>query len=149
MPMTQMVVFNNPFSINPFCTAKTAKFSGVSPVFDSDIGKTYLSNDDELYAEILDMFCEMYDEKSEELEKFVSEENWAQYTVSVHALKSNALNIGGKRLSELCLKLEKAGKKIKAGEETEENISFIKKNHPISISLFKETVKLAKEYLGK
>lgn len=120
-----------------------------SPVFDANIGRTYLSNDDELYAEILDMFCEMYDEKSEELEKFVSEENWAQYTVAIHALKSNALNIGGKRLSEFCLRLEKAGKKIKAGDEPEENISFIKKNHPDMISLFKETVSLAKEYLGK
>ncbi|MBP0959746.1 MAG: response regulator, partial [Oscillospiraceae bacterium] len=123
--------------------------NNVSPVFDSDIGKTYLGNDDELYAEILDMFCEMYDEKSSELEKFVSEENWQQYTVAIHALKSNALNIGGKRLSELCLKLEKAGKKIKAGEETKENISFIKKNHSDMIKLFKETVILAKEYLGK
>ena len=123
--------------------------SNISPVFDSGIGKTYLGNDDELYAEILGMFCEMYDEKSEELEKFVSEENWAQYTVSVHALKSNALNIGGKKLSELCLKLEKAGKKIKAGEETEENISFIKKNHSDMISLFRETVNLAEEYLRK
>lgn len=123
--------------------------SNISPVFDSGIGKTYLGNDDELYAEILGMFCEMHDEKSEELEKFVSEEDWAQYTVSVHALKSNALNIGGKKLSELCLKLEKSGKKIKAGEETEENISFIKKNHPDMISLFKETVSLAEEYLRK
>ena len=123
--------------------------SNISPVFDSGIGKTYLGNDDELYAEILGMFCEMYDEKSEELEKFLSEENWAQYTVSVHALKSNALNIGGKKLSELCLKLEKAGKKIKAGEETEENISFIKKNHSDMISLFRETVNLAQEYLRK
>ncbi|MBQ5315473.1 MAG: response regulator, partial [Oscillospiraceae bacterium] len=123
--------------------------SNISPVFDSDIGKTYLGNDDELYAEILGMFCEMHDEKSEELEKFLSEENWAQYTVSVHALKSNALNIGGKKLSELCLKLEKAGKKIKAGEETEENISFIKKNHSDMISLFRETVNLAEEYLRK
>lgn len=123
--------------------------SNISPVFDSGIGKTYLGNDDELYAEILGMFCEMHDEKSEELEKFVSEENWAQYTVSVHALKSNALNIGGKKLSELCLKLEKAGKKIKAGEEIKENISFIKKNHSDMINLFRETVSLAEEYLRK
>ena len=123
--------------------------SNISPVFDSDIGKTYLGNDDELYEEILGMFCDMYDEKSEELEKFLSEENWAQYTVAIHALKSNALNIGGKKLSELCLKLEKAGKKIKADEETEENISFIKKNHSDMISLFRETVSLAKEYLRK
>lgn len=128
---------------------ETSEEKETSPVFDPNIGKTYLSNDDELYAEILDMFCEMHDEKSEELEKFLSEENWAQYTVSVHALKSNALNIGGKRLSELCLKLEKAGKKIKAGEETEENISFIKKNHSDMISLFRETVNLAEEYLRK
>ena len=55
----------------------------------------------------------------------------------------------GKKLSELCLKLEKAGKKIKADEETEENISFIKKNHSDMISLFRETVSLAQEYLRK
>jgi len=128
---------------------KPSDENNTSLVFDANIGKTYLGNDDELYEEILDMFCEMYDEKSEELEKFLSEENWAQYTVAIHALKSNALNIGGKRLSELCLKLEKAGKKIKADEETKENISFIKKNHPDMISLFKETVSLAKEYLRK
>jgi HPt (histidine-containing phosphotransfer) domain-containing protein len=110
----------------------------------------YLGNDDELYEEILGMFCDMYDEKSEELEKFLSEENWAQYTVAIHALKSNALNIGGKKLSELCLKLEKAGKKIKADEETEENISFIKKKLLDKLDVFKEKLFLInEEELGK
>ena len=117
------------------------------PVFDTNLGIKYCADSEEMYVEILSIFCEMQDEKIEELDRFATTEDWNNYTISIHGLKSNSLNIGGKRLSKLCLSLELAGKAIKAGENTEKNISYIKKNHSEAISLFKETVAKAMEYL--
>lgn len=117
------------------------------PLFDSQLGIRYCADSEEMFVEILGIFCEMKDEKLEELGKYVQDEDWENYTISIHGLKSNSLNIGGKRLSKLCLTLELAGKAIKAGENTEENILYIKENHPEAEKLLEKTIEAATEYL--
>ena len=119
------------------------------PLFDTALGIKYCADSEEMYVEILSIFCEMQDEKIEELNGFVEKEDWDNYTVSIHGLKSNSLNIGGKRLSSLCLSLEQAGKAIKSGDNVSEKIQFIKENHGDAIRLLNETVAIAKEYLEK
>lgn len=116
-------------------------------VFDTELGIKYCADSEEMYIEILNLFCDMKEEKQNELRKFVETEDWNNYTVSIHSLKSNALNIGGKKLSKLCLSLEKAGKAIKAGNSVQENIQYIKENHGDADRLLDETVKMAKEFL--
>ncbi len=117
------------------------------PLFDTALGIKYCADSEEMYVEILSIFCEMQQEKIEELNGFVENEDWNNYTVSIHGLKSNSLNIGGKRLSALCLRLEQAGKAIKAGDNVSEKINFIKENHGDAIELLNETVAIAREYL--
>ena len=119
----------------------------LEPLFDTVLGIRYCADSEDMYCEILDIFCEMRDEKLAELEAALSEENWKNYTVGIHALKSNSLNIGGKRLSKLCLQLEMAGKRITAQENSEENIAFIRDNHAAAMAMFDETIAAAKEYL--
>ena len=102
---------------------------------------------EEMYIEILTLFCEMKDDKQKQLKSFVENEDWNNYTISIHGLKSNSLNIGGQRLSKQCLALETAGKAIKAGNNTEENIRYIKENHSEAERLLDETVTVALEYL--
>lgn len=118
------------------------------PLFDTALGIRYCADSDEMYREILGIFCDMRDDKLAELENALAAENWSAYTVGIHSLKSNALNIGGKRLSKLCLELEMAGKRVTAGEDAEENIAFIRENHPIAMELYEHTFSAAKEYLG-
>lgn len=112
-------------------------------------GLQYCAGSEEVYNEILRMFCDSCENKSLELNKYFDEEDWNNYTISIHALKSNALNIGAKDLAESCLNLEMAGKRLRSGEDIAENKAFIKENHVSAIQLFKSVKKTAEEYLRK
>ncbi|MBQ8789682.1 MAG: response regulator [Ruminiclostridium sp.] len=117
------------------------------PLFDIKLGIKYCADSEEMYIEILKMFCAMKDEKQKQLKDFIENEDWNNYTISIHGLKSNSLNIGGQRLSKCCLALETAGKAIKAGNNTEENIRYIRENHSEAERLLLDTVNVALEYL--
>ncbi len=119
------------------------------PLFDVAIGIKYCADSEDMYAEILQMFCDMRDEKRTALEGAFVKRNWGDYTVHIHSLKSNSLNIGGRRLSKLCLSLEQAGKRIQAGQEVEESTDYIMKNHSAAMSLYNETIAAAFDYLDR
>ena len=74
-----------------------------------------------LYIEVLNIYYDSFDEVSEELNRFVSEEDFKNYTIKIHALKSSSKIIGAGELGDMAQKLEDAGK---AG-----NYDFIRGNH--------------------
>lgn len=119
------------------------------PLMDEQQGIRYCADSEDMYGEILSIFVEMYDDKLKELNKFFEQRDWHAYTVSIHALKSNSLNVGGIRLSKLCLSLETAGKHIGAGENIEQETEYILDNHNTAMTLYEETIEAAKQYLGK
>lgn len=128
-------------------TGQTEEAKPELPLFDIKLGIKYCADSEEMYIEILKMFCAMKDEKQKQLKDFIENEDWNNYTISIHGLKSNSLNIGGQRLSKCCLALETAGKAIKAGNNTEENIRYIRENHSEAERLLLDTVNVALEYL--
>ncbi len=117
------------------------------PLLDIALGIRYCADSEEMYCEILGIFCDMRDDKIKELENALSTENWYDYTVAIHALKSNSLNVGGKPLSKRCLELEMAGKRIKAEEDIQESIAFIRENHSVAMELYEQTLAEAGKYL--
>lgn len=117
------------------------------PLFDRELGIRYCADSEDIFMEILTVYSDMYDEKLCELNRLISEKDWNNYTISIHSLKSNSLNVGCKRLSDLCLKLELAGKSIKADENAEENIKFITENHKEAMALYTETITAVRKYL--
>ena len=62
------------------------------------------------YLPLLKIFYESLDEKSDEIEGFYAAENWQDYTIKVHALKSSARIIGAVSFGEEAQLLENAGK---------------------------------------
>lgn len=120
-----------------------------SGIFDPALGIKYCADSEEIFIEILTAYCIIYEKKRSELDGYVNAENWESYTISIHALKSNSLNIGGSPLSEECKQLEAAGKRIKAGENIQDSISYIKENHSPTMKLFEETVTSARDYLRR
>ncbi|MBQ1510989.1 MAG: Hpt domain-containing protein, partial [Selenomonadaceae bacterium] len=66
--------------------------------------------DAESYLELLQIFYESIDEKTEEIDGFYAAEDLKDYTIKVHALKSSARIIGAKDFGEEAQKLENAGK---------------------------------------
>ena len=116
-------------------------------LIDYELGIKYCANSKEMYNEILQMYCDMNLEKKEELEKALSDLDWNAYTIYIHALKSNSLNIGAKKLAEICLQSERAGKAIKAGEMEEDNMELIKQNHSLVMSIYDDVINQANDYL--
>jgi HPt (histidine-containing phosphotransfer) domain-containing protein len=88
------------------------------------------SGSEDAFKNVLKIFYDSIDSKAEELEKYYAEEDYKNYTIKVHALKSSCKLIGAVATSDKAQFLENAGK--------EENIDYIKENHPSFI----------KEYLG-
>ena len=114
---------------------------------DISLGLKYCGGDEEMYREILEIYCEEFDEAVENFERFMAEDNWKNYTVNIHALKSNSLNVGAAALSKRCLELEKAGKAYQAGDNPDAQIEFIRSNHSDVMEMYKEIVAEAKKFL--
>ena len=86
------------------------------------------------------MFCDMHPKKKAQLEEAMKDENWEDYTTYAHALKSTALSLGGKRLSEAAKKAEEAGKRFLAGDakEQEKAIAELREGHEKLMCLYDE-----------
>ena len=112
---------------------------------DTKLGREFSADDDEIYSEMLEMFAEGREEELEKIETALAAGNWKNYTTGVHALKSTALNIGARTLSERAKALEMAGKK---GEE-----AYIREHHEAVMALYAQVAaasgELAREYKKK
>ncbi len=104
-----------------------------------EIGMQYCGESRELYEEMISMFCGAKDGKKKQLQESFDTEDFARYTVYVHALKSTSLSIGGKRVSGFAAKLEKAGK--------QGDFEFIRENHAEVMSLYEKTAEAAQSFL--
>ena len=69
-------------------------------------------------------------EKQTELSSYFDNQDWANYTIKVHALKSASRTIGADGLSDCAAKLEQAGKNG--------DVKYIEENHPILMGLYEE-----------
>ncbi len=87
----------------------------------AQLGLDYCCGDENFYLEMLRMFHGQSDAKKKEISSLYEAENWPDYAVKVHALKSTSLTIGAEELSEFAKALERAGKK--------EDIAYIRENH--------------------
>ena len=128
---------------------KTSESEEDSALIDISLGLRYCGDSEEMYREIVGVYCEMHDEMQGDLEKALSENDWKNYTVNIHSLKSNSLNIGASGLSKMCLELEKAGKAITAGEEPEANAEKIRTMHPEIMRIYATVVEEAAKQLSK
>lgn len=77
--------------------------------------------DKEGLREIISIYHSEGERRNHQLEQFFEEEDWKNYVITVHALKSNSKGIGASELAELALNLEMAGK--------ENRIPYILEHH--------------------
>ena len=114
-------------------------------------GLEYSNGSEEMFRLVLEMFCNLRDEKKEKLQAAFDSENWKNYTVFVHGLKSTALSIGGEQLSDLAKKLETAGNVLRNEKSSDtdkyEAHEFIKSHHAEAMKLYDELVEEGERYL--
>ena len=73
-------------------------------------GLRFCHGDEALYRVVLEEFGRSAEEKTRQLREYYEAEDWKNYGILVHALKSSARTIGAKELSETAEILEKASK---------------------------------------
>ena len=67
----------------------------------------------EIYKETLVLFAELWEERKEQLHRFLEEENMAEYAILIHAIKGDARTLGAEVLGEAAYEQEM---KAKAGD---------------------------------
>lgn len=113
--------------------AKTNNIENDACLIDKNIGKRYCVTD-ELYDQALQLFCEMYNEEKSQMDESYRREDWEQYTLKVHALKSTSMSIGAVKLGEEAKSMEEACKKG--------DYSYVRSNHDQLMMLYSRTVEL-------
>lgn len=84
-------------------------------------GLQYCADSIEFYEELLLKFAHDSDEKKKNINNFFEQQDWENYRILVHALKSTAKMIGADSLSEKARLVEDAAKNL--------DIEYIKTNH--------------------
>lgn len=95
--------------------------------------------DRENFLEVLRMHA--YDNSnSVKIDAFFQNEDWKNYTILVHAIKSSMMSIGAEKLSEMAKRLEAAGKK--------NDINYILGNHEEMLEEYKRVIQVIKTGLA-
>ncbi|MCR5098842.1 MAG: DegV family EDD domain-containing protein [Lachnospiraceae bacterium] len=94
--------------------AKAGEVSGKKwyddiPGLDTRVGLENTGTE-ELYRSVLNMFYDSIEEKTAELVEAIEQEDWENYTIRVHALKSSARIVGAMGLGNSAEAVEKAAK---------------------------------------
>lgn len=85
-------------------------------------------NGHEAYYKILQGYCEEGEKLKNQLSDFFGKQDWKNYTITVHGIKSAMRSIGAVILSDLAKELEMAGKKG--------NISYILEHHEEMLEVY-------------
>ena len=86
-------------------------FAAEIPELDVKAGLLYCAESKFFYVEMLNEFAD--GKKDEELSGFLEKQDWDNYRIVVHALKSNAKTIGAMELSEEARLQEMAAKELR------------------------------------
>lgn len=78
------------------------------------------------FEDILKIHYEDYEENSQKIQAFYDSNDWKNYVILVHGLKSSMKSVGIMKLSDMCLELEISGK--------ENRIDYILKNHDVMMA---------------
>ena len=91
---------------------------------DVEKGVNYCGGDEEFYIDVLNDYVE--ENRQDVIEQLFADENYADYAVEVHALKSTSRTLGIEGMGNLAEKLEHA---VKDGD-----IDYVKANHAEAMS---------------
>ena len=128
-------------------TVDCVQEKGENGLLNPSVGMKYCAGNKDIYLEVLKMFFNQYEVKAVDQQRYYENANWNDYTVAIHSLKTNAMNVGSEAFAEKCLQLERAGKKLRENIEVEESYNFICENHQKTMRLYEKLIMDIKEYL--
>lgn len=89
------------------------------------------------YINILQVCCDAVEENKKQIEDLFEKENWKDYIIAAHGIKSSMRSIGAKELSERAKNLEMAGR--------EGDIKYIQENHRNMMQEYERVIKMIQE----
>ena len=69
-------------------------------------GLKELGGDDSFFKEIIELYVEQYPDLLDKIKSALSNGDYVNVSKSAHALKGASLNIGAKKMAEICLQIE-------------------------------------------
>ena len=94
---------------------------------DPEIGLNYCQRDEALYRTLLQQYAWDMQDKSNAVKSAFAAQDWPNYSVLVHSLKSSSRMIGAEELSKMAEKLEKAADGGHAGDLLPEHELLLKR----------------------
>ncbi|MBO5210265.1 MAG: response regulator [Lachnospiraceae bacterium] len=118
--------------------------SAISPIekidfLDKETAMQYCCGDNDFYCEMLNSYID--GDKRTSLDECFEKQDWENYRIQIHALKSTSLSIGAVALSDAAKQLEEAAK---AG-----NGDYITENHQTVMEQYSEILQKIKEIFTK
>lgn len=108
--------------------------------FNTESGLAYCAGELEFYTIILQEYVNSFTDKSSKLEEYYVTENWKDYRILVHSIKSGTKTVGEDTVSEEARLLEDAAKV--------EDADYIKTHHANMLAGFKNSVEAVAEVLS-
>lgn len=117
---------------------------------DSRLGIRYCDGSEEVYREALQVFCEVEQEEAFKIEAAYEDKDWKNYSILVQGLKSAAVSVGAKQLSQEAAGLEKAAKELtrEGAPHKGELLAFIVEYHGKTMEMYKDCVEEGIKYLN-
>jgi len=108
-------------------------------MIDYGVANKFTEGVDGFFYEILEVYVQTGPEKISLIQELYEKEDWKNYVIEVHALKSSSYTIGAEVLGQLAQKLEHAGKR--------EEYSIIHDNHEKLLSMYEKVINEGKRQL--
>ena len=99
---------------------------------DTQSGVQYCAQSEEVYEKVLHSYLDSAD--AETIDEYYRAEDWKNYQIAVHALKSKSLSIGASELGESARELETAVR--------EERLDYVREHHEEVISGYSNLLRL-------
>lgn len=100
-------------------------------------GISYTGRDDK-YISAIQRFYSSYEKNRKDIEGFIEAGDIENYTILVHAVKSNARTLGADKLFELALDLEMKGR--------EKDVDYVIQNNPKMFEEYEKVIDIFKPY---
>ncbi len=116
---------------------------------EEDLGIQYCGGSEEVYMEVLAEFCDVAQEDRRKIEEAYAGEQWKDYAILTHGLKSSSLSIGAKRLSEEAAGLEKSGKELQKenAAHRDDVLAYVREYHVKTMELYDMTAAEAEKLM--
>ena len=82
--------------------------------------------DPETYNVVADTYLEIQEENQEKLSQFMRSNDWENYRIIVHAIKSSSFTIGAKNFGGFSMTVENAAKELSEEKDIEKNLGYLR-----------------------